>query len=245
MTSKEPSSPTKLPLDKSIEQQEGESWTHWASKAATVKWFDEHPQFEEESVKTEKKVEDLIADIRAEFFATPSGIPERFVVELQTRYSDKNIVQATRRYHRFGYAVFWLFDKEAARKRRDAERALTEHMTETPSLGLISVEDGEFQLGYPITSEMLTAPSTNLTFNELYVPTYERTEQAYDHGDFIHSSGDQVSILSVDDEFCISRQVSSEGQRTLPIASSWTHQEITNAISEGELQRCGPVRGPP
>lgn len=245
MACKNPEFPTiKLDLDQTVERQKDESVTHWAMKAAIVAWLKAHPHFEG-VIKTEKKVEDLIGDVRCEFSQTPGGVPQRCVFEAQTRYSEKDIVGATRRYHRFGYAVFWVFDVHANEQRRDAEEALAAHMSEPPSLGLASLSDGELQLGRSVTRDTFEDDAIpKLSINELYVPTYNRPRQSFDHGDFA-VGGERITVLSVEDTVCVSRQINAEGQRTLPQPAPWTEDELHQGIGEGAIERVAPVRGPP
>lgn len=233
----------KLGLDYSVERQKGESWTHWAMKAAIVFWLRSHPDVTG-AIETERKVEDLIADVRCEFNSAPAGIPQRCVFEAQTSHSNKDIVRATARYHRFGYSVLWLFDKDASGDRRDAERELSEYMSNTPSLGLISLEDGEIQLGQPIDPDTFESPFPKMAVNELYVPTHERKQPAFDHGDFGYC-GEQLALVTVDNELFITHKVDSAGQRTLPQPAPWTKKELSTAIFDEQLERRGPVRGPP
>lgn len=233
----------RLPLDQTVQRQASESLTHWGMKAAIVRWLKEHPHCEG-TIKTEKKVEDLIADVRCKLSKAPTGIPQRVVIEVQTSNSKKNILQRTSRYHQFGFSVFWVFHVNAIENRRDAEKSLRKHMSEPPSLGLISLEEGELQLGCPVTPQNFESPSPKLAYNELYVPTYHRKKLAFDHGDF-KTNGKRLAFVSIENQMYIMSQIRKNGQRTLPQPAPWNQEEFSRAIRLEEIKRVGPVRGPP
>ena len=235
--------PIEFPLDHSVPQRDDESDTHWAMKAAVVYWLDANPCFEG-TVETEKKVEDLVADVRCNFTQTPARIPRRVVFEVQTSRSEQNVLHRTRRHHRFGYSVFWIFHASAAEERRDAEKDLQEHMTEQVSLGLISLEEKELQLGCPVTPDNYDDPSPKLASNELYVPTHDRKKPAFDHGDFVQGE-EQFALISVEDQVYVATQVDNDGQRSLPQPAPWDQREFSRAILTEQIKRIGPVRGPP
>ena len=233
----------KLGLDRSVERQDGESLVHWAMKAATVSWLESDPRFEG-TIRTEKKVEDKIADVRCEFSEKPDHVPRYCVFEMQTTNSNKNYTQTTRRYHRFGYSVFWLFSRDAARERREAEEALSQDMSEPPSLGLIALEDGELQIGRAVTPDVFEDSSPKLLWNELYIPTYDRPRQIFDHGDFADSDGERFSLVSIDGQLFVSHEINDKGQRTLPQQPTWHYEELSQAIVDECIERTSPVRGP-
>lgn len=234
---------TQLPLANSVTRQAGESFAHWAGKAAVVEWLETHPGIEGE-IQTERKVEDLIADVRCNLTDSPPTIPEKVVIEVQTRHSSKDIVRNTRRYHRFGYCVYWVFLQNAAHKRRNAERALEDVMEPTPSLGIISLEDGELRLGQPITPTNLEEPEIRFCYNELYVPTYERFESTFDHGDFTAQGEKTISLISIDETLYLSEEVDATGQRTLPVKITG-YDSCYTLFTQEDLHRASPVRGPP
>jgi hypothetical protein len=109
---------------------------------------------------------------------------------------------------------------------------------------LISVEEGELQLGRPVTWQNFESSSPKLAFNELYVPTHHRKKPAFDHGDF-EEKGERVSLVSIDDQMYVASQVGENGQRTLPQPAPWNQEELSRAIRLEEVERVGPVRGPP
>jgi len=234
-----------LELDESVPQQKKESWRHWADKAAIINWLRTNQKIKG-TILAEKKVADKISDIRCECVKSPEGMPDRFVVEVQTEHADKNVLNLTQWYHRFGYAVYWVFDVHADQKRRNAEAILGEQMSGPASLGMISVGDGELQLGRPVTRESFEYnPDAPVPQVEFYIPTYDRTEHHYDHGDFeVH--GDQMTIYSVDGskEYYFSRVVDGS-QRTLPQRNLLSNQELYQGIRENEITRVSPVRGAP
>lgn len=235
---------SKLEFDESVTHQQKESWRHWAGKATIVRWLKSNPDING-IFKTEKKVEDKIPDIRCELSQRPNGMPQRFVVEVQTEHSQKDILKSTHRYHRFGYAVYWVFVVQAHQQRRDAEAELSTHMTQPVSLGRISLPDGHLHLGRPITHSNLDYNPEQLPDNEFYVPTYHRNEQHYDHGDF-EVNGTQMTIYSACgcDEYYYSI-IDDEGQRTLPQQGVLSNSELYQGLNNDTIRRVAAVRGPP
>lgn len=238
------SSPTRLPLDETIDQQAGESFGHWAGKAAVVEYLNRHPAVAG-TVEVERKVEDLIADIRCNLTSTPPDVPEWCVIEVQTNRSTKNVLQATRRYHRFGYAVFWIFHHDAAQQRRTAEATLEEQLADPPALGRLSLSGGELDLGKPLRPGDLATQRPVLTCNEMYIPTYHRPRQAYDHGDFTIGDEGRLALLTIDDSLYVSHEIEDTGQRTLPYPHTEDPLDIATAFRTNTITRTSPVRGPP
>lgn len=232
---------SQLELDESVPHQTKESWRHWANKAATVNWLRSHG-----AIEPEKKVEDKIGDILCKCSQRPDGMPRRFVVEIPTELADKDVLKTTDRYHRFGFAVYWVFDVRAHQQRHDAETTLGEYMSSPASLGLIFVGDGELQLGQPITRERFDyTPDGRLARTEFYIPTYDRSEHHYDHGDF-EVDGDRMTVYSIAgrEEYYFS-PVLDGGQRNLPQRALVSSAELYHGIQEGAIERVTPVRGAP
>lgn len=238
------SGPIRLPIDQSVRRQEGESFVHWAGKAAVVEYLNTHDRVAG-SVAVERKVEDLIADVRCTLSETPAEFPERFVVEVQTKHSKKDFLQTTRRYHRYGFAVFWIFHTDAYQQRRTAEETLADHMEVRPSLGLLSLVDGELQFGHPLEPGDLATQRPTMTCNEMYIPTYHRHRHAYDHGDFTITNDEELAIITIGDTVHISHTIDEEGQRTLPRPLEDDPTDIASAFQSNSISRTSPVRGPP
>ncbi|MFC6722894.1 hypothetical protein ACFQE1_00440 [Halobium palmae] len=232
-----------LPVDHSTQRQKNESSEHWAGKAAIVFHLQSQPDYEGQ-IETEKKVEDLIADVRCTFSKCPEEWPERLVIEVQTPRSRKNIQARTRRHLRFGYAVCWVFTSSATEERREAEDAMREYMSETPSFGVVAPDDSELQFGSPVTTTNYSDDLLSIPFTELYIPTYHRYRTAFDHGDFSYED-EQVSLITISNQLWVSWRVGEDGQRTLPERAPWTDSELSQAFLTDELNRSGPVRGPP
>lgn len=237
---------SQLELADSVERNENESLRHWAIKAAIVARLQSNPDYEG-VIESEKKVEDQIGDLRCNFSRSPNGVPSKCVFEVQTQFSKKNYVSTTRRYLRFGYAVFWVFTAGAFNKRREAEKQLSEHVSETPSFGIASLDEGELQLGQPIVQEVFDFESTpEIPHTEFYIPTYDRYNQCFDHGDF-EIEGRKVGIVSVagQNDFFYSEVADEGGQRTLPQCAIWDEEELYQGLQENSIKRLSPVRGPP
>lgn len=232
-----------IDVDDTVERT-NESEVHWAIKSAIVHRFRTDPAYRG-TVEAEKKTSDLIADIRCEFDEAPPGTPENCVVEVQMSASDKDLIRAVENHLRHGYAVYWVYDVDALADRERAEEILAEQMTSIPSFGVASLAEGELALGAPITWEEFEFRPPWLGGNELYVPTYDRSAQWYNHGEF-----------AVDDERVMVYRVAGEselfaswtyedGQQTLPQRAPWEWREFHKGIESGEIQRVSPVRGPP
>jgi len=161
-------------------------------------------------------------------------MPEKFVVEIETTASTKDRIRATIHHIRFGYAVFWVFTADALDSRQKTETLLDGHLMSTPSLGIASLPDGEVSLGTPITWDDFTFPTPVWGRHELYVPTYNRYESLFDHGDFI--LGDQqVTIYSqpTTNKLYLSRHL-EDGQQTLPLRAPWKPSDLFKRIEMGE-----------
>lgn len=225
-------------------ERKNESHQHWAVKAALIDRLRSNSAYVGE-IDDERKTEDLIGDIRCKLSKSPSDVPKRFVIEVQTNRSDKDVVDATRRHLRFGFAVYWVYQVDAANKRREADAALTKYMSAPPSLGVASLPEGELRLGSPITWDEFDMQSPKMSCNELYIPTYARSAQCFNHG-----------VFKIDDQrFTIYRFLNrealyvswhgSDGQQTLPQTSPWSWPELSQRLKEGELSRISPVTGRP
>lgn len=232
-----------LRLDHTVERK-SESSHHWAIKAAIVDLLRSDSEMVG-TIETERKTGELIGDIRCHLSNAPSEVPLRFVIEIETPASDKDRRQATIDHLRHGYAVYWVFDIDAVKDRRETEKLLSEHMTSRPSLGVASLTDGELDLGYPITWHEFTYEPPWLGQTELRIPTYDRHEQWYCHGDF-RLNDRRVSIFRQPGsrELFVSHYV-EEGQQTLPKRVSLSKEELQQRIQDGDVRRQGPVRGPP
>lgn len=231
-----------IELDSTVERK-SESELHWAIKAALVHQFRSNPECQGE-IQAEKKTEELIADIQCRFEGTPADIPRKCVVEVQTSKSDKDVLRTTTLHLRFGWAVYWVFDIAALDDQREAEETLDDWMSPSPSLGIASLEDGELSLGSPITWDGFEFPRNDYR-SQLYIPTYDRQEQWFDHGEF-SIDGEQMAVYGIDSEpdLYLSKSLDN-GQLTLPQRSPWSREVLFDRIDNGEIQRKAPVRGPP
>lgn len=232
-----------LELDPNVERK-NESHHHWAIKSIIVNQLRSDPTYEG-TIETEKKTSDLIGDIRGHLPGSPGSIPEKFVVEIETTASTKDRLRATIQHVRFGYAVYWVFTADAFGLRQETETLLDEYLSSTPSLGIASLPDGEISLGTPITWDEFSLPAPNLGRHELYVPTYNRYESLFDHGDFTIED-QRISIYSqpTTERLFLSRHL-EDGQQTLPIRAPWRPVDFYKRIGTGEIRRVSPVRGPP
>lgn len=232
-----------LEIDTSVPRK-NESLRHWAAKAAIVEQLRSNPSCTGE-IETEKKTSDLIGDIRCELTESPPDIPQQFVVEVETPQSSKDRLRATTHHLRFGYDVYWVFTLEANAARRNTESTLEEHMSRRPSLGVISLEEGELSLGLPITWDDFSFPEPFLGRHEIYIPTYDRYEEFFDHGDFL-IDGERAAIYRRpgSGKIYVSWSVDDQ-QQTLPQEPTWDIDTLLHRIRTGDVQRVSPVRGPP
>lgn len=232
-----------IQLDPNTERK-NESHHHWAIKAAIVNRFRSDPKYTG-TIKTEKKTSDLIGDIRCQLTDSPPGVPHQFVVEVETEASDKDRLQSTIDHLRFGYATYWVFELAALAKRQETQERLQANMLIPPSLGVVSLPDGELTLGAPIKREEFQFPSPMMGCHEFYVPTYQRSASCFNHGDF-SADGERITIYRRpgENEFYISRYLEN-GQQTLPQLAAPQNRDLLKRIERGEVKRIGPVRGPP
>lgn len=230
-------------LDQRTERK-NESHQHWAIKAALIDRLRSDSAYVGE-IDDERKTEDLIGDIRCKLSKSPSDVPERFVIEVQTNRSDKDVVDATRRHLRFGFAVYWVYQVDAANKRREAEAALSKCMSAPPSLGVASLPEGELRLGSPIMWDEFEMQSPKMSCNELYVPTYARSAQCFNHGVFTLDGHRFTIYRFLDRDALYVSWHGSDGQQTLPQTSPWSWPELSQRLKEGELSRISPVAGRP
>lgn len=232
-----------LQLDRSIEQK-NESRSHWAMKAAIVERLRSDTAIVG-SIETERKTGERIGDIRCQLSESPPDLPQRFVVEVETVASDKDRYQATIDHLRHGYAVYWVFSVDAVQERQETEELLSEYLSTQPSLGVASLADGELSLGSPIKWCEFEYQSPWLGRTELRIPVRDRHADWYCHGDF-KIDGRRVSVFRQpgDSELFVSQYV-EDGQLTLPQRTSLSMAELRQRIREGDIERQGPIRGPP
>lgn len=232
-----------LQLDHSVEQK-NESRYHWAVKAAIVYRLRSNEAIVG-TIETERKTGELIGDVRCHLTESPSNMPKRFVVEVETSDSEKDRRQATNDHLRHGYAVYWVFTVDAVEERRETEELLSEHLSSRPSLGVASLVDGELSLGSPIMWSEFEYQPPWLGDTELRIPTYDRYEDMYCHGDF-DVDGQRVSIYRQpgSHELFLSQYV-GDGQQTLPQRTSMSMDKLRQRIREGDVERQAPIRGPP
>jgi hypothetical protein len=230
-------------LDHTVERK-NESHQHWAIKAAISNKLNSNSACVGD-IETEKKTSDLIGDIRCQLSESPADMPERFAVEIETCASNKDRLRATIDHLRFGYAVYWVFTVDAHEDRRKTENLLDEYMSSTPSFGVTSLSDGELSLGTPIVWDEFSPPDPWLGQHELYIPTYNRWVDWFDHGDFA-VDGDRVAIFRQPNsgKMYVSRYLEN-GQQTLPEHFPWKKDEFLEEVREGQIKRVSPVRGPP
>lgn len=232
-----------IQLDNSVEQK-NESRLHWAVKAALVDRFRSDTAIVG-TIETERKTGERIGDIRCQLSESPPELPKRFIVEIETAASNKDHHRATIDHLRHGYSVFWIFTRDALQDRRETEKLLSEHMSSRPSLGVASLVDGELSLGSAITWKEFEYQSPWLGRTEFQIPTYDRYADWYCHGDF-DLDGQRVSILRQpgSHELFLS-YYRDDGQQTLPQRTSLSMTELGQRIQDGDVERQGPVRGPP
>jgi hypothetical protein len=232
-----------IELDHTVERK-NESQQHWAIKAAISDKLHSNSACVV-AIETEKKTSDLIGDIRCQLSESPSDMPRQFVVEIETAASNKDRLRATIDHLRFGYSVYWVFTVDAHEARRETEDLLDEFVTSAPSLGVASLADGELALGTPIVWDEFSPPDPWLGRHELYVPTYNRWVDCFDHGDFA-VDGNRVAIFRQpgSGEVYVCRYLEN-GQQTLPRRSLWQKEQFHERIREGKIERVSPVRGPP
>lgn len=244
MTVIDPTATYRLPgPDTSVPRRSDEGWTHWAGKASIVTWLEGINDLSGR-VESEKKVEDLIADIRCTFENSVEGVPNKCVYEVQTRESSTDILQRIRRLHRYGFTVYYIYPDTASNHRRSLETRLAEYMPQRPDLGRLSLKKGELQLGTPLGPGDLAPREVTLPYNEFYIPTHKRSAQAFDFGDFAIDSV-QTALVAIDDHLYTMAEVGDTGQRTLPISPKMTKEELERKLIEGEITRESPVRGTP
>lgn len=232
-----------IQLDHTVERK-NESQQHWAIKAAISDRLHLDPACVG-AIETEKKTSDLIGDIRCQLSESPPDMPQRSVIEIETAASNKDRLRATIDHLRFGYAVYWVFTVDADEARRETENLLDEFMTSMPSLGVASLADGELALGSPIVWDEFSPPDPWLGQHELYVPTYDRWVECFDHGDFA-VDGDRVAVYrQPGSEKLYASRYLENGQQTLPEHSPWQKDQFQESIRDGEAERVSPVRGPP
>jgi len=232
-----------ITLDSSIQQQ-NESEQHWAVKSAICDRLRSDPDYTG-TIETEKKTSDLIADIRCQLTESPADVPQQFVVEVETSASNKDRLRATIDHLKFGFEVYWVFVADALTARRKTESILSDHMNSQPSLGVASLSDGEISLGAPIRWGEFDIPSRWLGHHELYVPTYDRGVDCFNHGDFT-IDGERTTIYR---EHPRGRLYGSryldEKQQTLPEPLQQSPREFLDRLQTGDIERVSPVRGPP
>lgn len=232
-----------LRLDHTVPRK-NESHHHWAAKSVVVDVLRSDPALVG-AIETEKKTGERIGDIRCCLSEAPPFMPRRFAIEIETSASDKDRHEATTDHIRHGYAVYWVFTSDAVDDRRTTERLLESYLSTPPSLGVVSLGDGELSLGSPITWEEFAYESPWLGHTELRIPTYDRRKEWYAHGDF--RMGDKrVSILRQPgrEELFASEYVGDD-QQTLPKSFELSKAELQQRIQDGRAKRESPVRGPP
>ncbi|MFC7018545.1 MULTISPECIES: hypothetical protein [Haloarcula] len=232
-----------ITLDSSVQQQ-NESEQHWAVKAAICDRLRSDPDYIG-TIETEKKTSDLIGDIRCQLSESPSHMPQRFVIEVETAASNKDRLRATIGHLRFGYSVCWIFTVDAHEERRETENILEEFTTSEPSLGVASLADGELSLGTPVRWDEFSPPTPWLGRHELYIPTYNRYVNCFNHGDF-KIEGNRVTIYRKPGrgQMYVSWHLEN-GQQTLPKRAGWDIDEFLKDVQQGKIERVSPVRGPP
>lgn len=224
--------------------QTNESKLHWSIKAAIIQRFHSNPGLDG-LIQSEKKTGELIADVRCQFEQTTDTVPKQCVVEVQTSGANKDIVQATAKHLKYGYAVFWVYDIDAIDAREEAEELLENRMSSTPQLGVASLGEGELTLGAPITWDEFELGAPMFGVSEMYVPTYYRHRPCYDYGDFL-LDGAEVTIYRVEDEpgYFVSKKYDN-GQHTLPMRSNRIGKRLYRGLEDNSIKRISPVRGPP
>ncbi|WP_436931478.1 hypothetical protein [Halosimplex halobium] len=232
-----------LQLDPNVERQ-NESHHHWAIKSVIVNRLRSNPSYSG-TIETEKKTSDQIADIRCQLTNSPPGVPHRFVIEIETTASNKDRLQSTIEHLRFGYSIYWVFEPAAMDARLETEGRLRDHMRLPPSLGIVSLPNGELTLGAPITWEEFQFPPPVMGSHEFYVPTYRRSASCYNHGDF-SDDGERFTVYGCPgkNEYYISRYLEG-GQQTLPQLAPPHERDLPKRIERGKVKRVGPVRGTP
>lgn len=234
-----------LRLDHTVERK-NESHHHWAAKAAIADVIRSDSALVG-VIETERKTGERIADIRCVLSKSPPDMPRQFAVEIETPASNKDRHQATIDHLRHGFAVFWVFTGNATDERRTTEELLGNYLSSRPSLGVVALSDGELSLGAPITWGEMSYKAPWLGRMELQIPTYDRREEWYNHGDF-KIDDQRVSLLRQRqpgyEELYISEYAEGD-QQTLPKPSALSMDELQQRIQDGSVKRISPVRGPP
>lgn len=232
-----------LRLDHTV-QRKNESHQHWAAKAVIVDMLRSDPAIVGE-VATERKTGERIGDIRCRLSESPPDMPRNFVIEVETSASNKDRCQATSDHLRHEYAVYWVFIANAVNDRRATEEELADRVSTPPSLGVVALPDGELSLGEPITWDGFDYQSPWLARAEFRIPTYDRWQDWYCHGDF-EISGERMAILHQSDPGRIyTSTYIGDGQQTLPEPAEISPRELQRRIQEDDIVRTSPVRGPP
>lgn len=227
--------------DPSIRQQGGEGKTHWSGKASIIAWLRSIDGIQGE-IEAETKVEDLIADVKCTLDKSIKGIPNKSVFEVQTGESNTDILQKIERLNRHGYTVFYIYPDMASNHRRQLAGRLDEVISAPPTLGKITTND-ELIVGSGVApgsiNQELVAP-----WKEFYVPTYERSAQCYDFGDFTIDSV-RTALVGINGYLYAMAEVDSDGQRTLPLSPGLSKTELYSKLMDGQITRESPVRGTP
>lgn len=219
-----------------------ESVEHWAAKAIVVAKLATDSDFNG-TIETERMTGGLRGDVVCTGNTT-QAYPQKFVVEIE-HSRDNYRVQKTRRHARHGYAVFWVFTERTVNQRAETEAELAKITARKPSLGAVSVEGQQAELGEPLGWNDIAYPCPSISFNELNIPTYDRSKQCYDHGDFV-VDGQLVSVIGLaGDAVPLICEYVGNGQQTLPQPASWTMQDLREGIDSGDIFRAAPIRGPP
>jgi hypothetical protein len=239
----DPDTPYQLPEpDRTIRQQDGEGRTHWSGKASVIAWLRNIDGIEGE-IEPETKVEDLIADVKCTLDKSIKRMPNKCVFEIQTGQSNTNILQKIERYNRHGYTVFYVFPESAYNFREKLARRLDDNMSEPPTLGKITKDD-KLIIGNGVAPGTLDRHPGVPPWKEFYIPTYERSAECYDFGDF--RIGQTLSaFIGVNRHLYVMDEVDSNGQRTLPIPLGLSKTELYSQLMDGEISRESPVRGTP
>lgn len=232
-------------VDSTVPRNKKESEIHHQMKAAIVGSLRQAPEFAG-TVVPERGVGYKRPDVQAIFRTAPPQTPLRRVyeVEYQSSKSADELERRLRTYLRFGFAVYMVFHKSAAAKRRRVEETLRSSMSTQPALGMMSLEEDEFELGYPITLDTYDFEIAH-PLSEFRLPFSASNKQGvvYDYGDF-YVDGDRYTIFLVIGENSIyASRCDESGQTELPQQNLLSKNDLTTAAKHGELKRVSPVRG--
>lgn len=232
-------------VDAAVTKNKKESETHHQMKAAIVGSLRQAPEFAG-TVVPERGVGYKRPDVQAIFQTTPPQTPRRRVyeVEYQSSKSTDELERRLRTYLRFGFAAYLVFHDSAAAKRRRVEETLRPSMTEQPALGMMALDENEFELGCPITLDTYDFEISH-PLSEFRLPFSASSKQGvvYDYGDFCVDGERYTIFLVIGEDSIYASRCDESGQTGLPQRNTLSKADLKTAAKRGALRRVSPVRG--